>query len=432
MSYSVNRRAALYGRPQVLQMRHYLPALYLAIIWLTSNMTAPIGVFDRVPMYIIFTMLMCFFLSLEVLIYCFVLFIVLLFYEVLKSIQPGFEFTTKGFLGIFAFSCIMPVTYFSLISFRHYSAEQIGKWLRLILLAIALPIIAENIVGRFYPLPFKGDNYIFNTPVYSGLFSEPSHVGLALSPFVFILAYDFSQFRKYLGLQSIFGLSVTAALCPSGTLVSVAILAVSIAIVSRSMLRTRVLDRAIGIFLLILFGSLLFAVPELSERLTGVIVPDQYAFETGQNISALVFLKGRQMAEYSIVHFPLGVAFLNMQILVPHSTVSYLTDLLFELNSDDGSSLLFKGVCELGFLFVTFAIVGFILFSRKVFRPGGKSFYEVVILSFEFSVFAHFVRAGSYFTGVLAIGLSALLFGVIFALSYRKAKVPLTPYSRSD
>ena len=114
------------------------------------------------------------------------------------------------------------------------------------------------------------------------------------------------------------------------------------------------------------------------------------------------------MAEYAFWNYPLGVAFLNMAILAPHAPVSYLADVVFYLNSQDGSSFLFKGICEMGVLFITFATAAFLKFFLSATRS--TSFQKFVILSFQFSVFAHFIRAGSYFEGSLAIGLSACMF----------------------
>ena len=124
-------------------------------------------------------------------------------------------------------------------------------------------------------------------------------------------------------------------------------------------------------------------------------------------------------------HFPLGVSFLGMAVLAPHSSVSYLGDFLFDLNSQDGSSLLFKGICELGVLFIAFAIVSLLRFIRSVIATARKSFYDLVVLSFEFAFLMHFIRAASYYTGVVAIGISVCIFGLLFSLQKR-------PQSRSE
>jgi hypothetical protein len=124
------------------------------------------------------------------------------------------------------------------------------------------------------------------------------------------------------------------------------------------------------------------------------------------------------MAEYPLWNFPLGVAFLDMGILATYAPVSYLADVVFYLNSQDGSSILFKGICELGILFLVVAVAAFVRFFRAATRA--NTFANLVVLSFQFALFAHFIHAGSYFQGCLVIGLAVCIFELLQVRSVQR------------
>jgi hypothetical protein len=151
--------------------------------------------------------------------------------------------------------------------------------------------------------------------------TEPSHFGLALSPFVFMLLIDFDGFRRHVGLPYVGVLAVLAVLCPSGTLIGVTALAACISF-SASALRMRIGGLAgVAIFGTVVGLAIIF-VPEISGRVFGVLSANAYDPFGEQNLSALLFEKGKQMAEYALWNFPLGVAFLDMGILAPYAPVS--------------------------------------------------------------------------------------------------------------
>jgi hypothetical protein len=393
-----------------LTVRQTLCGLYLAAIWLTSQYAVPFGDFERIPFYIAFTALVYVVLPMRAMLSGVLLLLVLGGYEILKSAQTDFEFTAKGALGIVAFSCVMSTAYFSLKALQDLSASQLGNWLRLIILIIAGGAGLEIFLALADLAQPAYQNYILPIPAFSGLFAEPSHLGLALSPFIFMLFFGFAALRRHVGACYIAVIGAVALLCPSATLIGITALAACVSF-SANALRLKIGGLAGVVALGSAVAIAILLVPEISDRVFGVLSANAYDPFGEQNLSSLLFEKGKQMAEYSLHNFPLGVAFLNMVILAPYASVSYLADVVFYLNSQDGSSILFKGVCEMGVLFIVFAVASFIRFFNAASRP--KSFESLVFLAFQFAFFAHFIRAGSYFHGCLAIGLSACIFDLL-------------------
>ncbi len=393
-----------------LSLPQKISALYLATVWLTSQFNLPFGDFERIPFYVGFTVLIYFFLPLRAIFHFFALLLILGAYEVLKSLQADFSFTTKGMIGLVAFSCVMSGTFNAVRQLRDCSVRQLANWLRLVLLVMAAAVALEigaTLADLSYPVY---QNYLLPIPAFSGLFTEPSHLALALSPFVFMLLIDFNAFRQHVGTAFVGIVVGLAVLCPSATLISIIALAACFSL-SASALRMKMGGIAAVIAVGAILSLAIVFVPQISERVSGVLSANAYDPFGDQNLSALLFEKGKQMAEYAITNFPLGVAFLNMVILAPYAPVSHVADVVFYLNSQDGSSILFKGVCELGILFIVFAIAAFARFFRAATRA--NMFPDLVVLSFQFALFAHFIRGGSYFQGCLAIGLSVCVFELL-------------------
>ena len=385
-------------------------AFYLATVWLTAQFTLPFGDFERIPLYVACTVVMYFFLPLKAIFHFFALLFILGAYELLKSLQADFFFTAKGMVGLVAFSCVMAATFDATRQLRECSVRQLAIWLRMVLVVMAAAVVLEigsTLADLGYPVY---QNYLLPIPAFSGLFTEPSHFGLALSPFVFMLLIDFNAFRQHIGTAFAGVIAVLALLCPSATLIAVFSLAACFSL-SASILRMRMGGIAAVTALGIAVALAIIFVPEVSERAGGVLSANAYDPFGEQNLSALLFEKGKQMAEYAIMNFPLGVAFLNMVILAPYAPVSHVADIVLYLNSQDGSSTLFKGICELGILFIVFAAAAFMRFFRATTRA--NTFPELVMLSFQFALFAHFIRAGSYFQGCLAIGFSVCIFELL-------------------
>src|SRR5262249_38225993 len=155
-------------------------AFYLATVWLTSQFNLPFWDFDRIPFYVAFTVVMYFFLPLTAIFHFFALLLILGAYKVLKSLQADFFFTTKGMVGLVAFSCVMSATFGAMRQLQECSVRQLANWLRLVLVVMAAAVvieIASTLADFGYPVY---QNYLLPVPAFSGLFTEPSHVALAL------------------------------------------------------------------------------------------------------------------------------------------------------------------------------------------------------------------------------------------------------------
>ena len=131
------------------------------------------------------------------------------------------------------------------------------------------------------------------------------------------------------------------------------------------------------------------------------------ALNADLNLSALIYYKGFEMASYGIAHYPLGVGFLNMEFLNQFSSVSQISNFLFDLNKQDGASILFKITSEFGLL-------GLLLFFGLALRllKLVRSDSDIYETAFLFAFFAAFVRGSSYFDGSLFIGISLYIYHI--------------------
>jgi hypothetical protein len=152
-------------------------------------------------------------------------------------------------------------------------------------------------------------------------------------------------------------------------------------------------------------------IPFINDRVVSIFKYFQSGTLQGiVNISSLVYIKGFQMASHALLYYPIGVGFLNMGVLNEYSSVSQLNELLFTLNKDDGSSILFKILTEFG-------ILGLLFFSGSLHRliKLSRNNGDIYEQAFLFSFVAASVRGASYFDGPLIIGISIYVF-------YLKAK----------
>lgn len=386
--------------------RAYFAVFYISMVWLTYCFTVPIDVFQGVPLYVVLTPLM-FFVMPEALLPAIILSLALLGYECLKFVQPGFEPTTKGFLGIAVLAPILAICYYSLASLRILSDRFIGGWLRALLYIFLGAILIDQVLGfagittNVYP------HYFLPIERRSGLVSEPSFVALWLSPYLFMIGHNFAMFKRYLGLSSLCMVLAIMILCPSATLIAILALTMTI-LATEYLLRGSAFGLFASLLTLSVVLGVIIALPDVADRVNGVIGADAGAKD--QNMSSLVFVKGRQMASYALLNMPLGVSFQDMASLTQYSDVAYLNKTIWSLNSDDGSSILFKGICELGILFLLVACVALWRFLKNILSDARGSMFTLVVLSFQFSAFAHFLRASSYFDGVIVIGLAVCVF----------------------
>jgi hypothetical protein len=336
----------------------------------------------------------------------------LLLYEAIKLLQPDFIPTLKGELGLPALGVALSASYFCLVEVRKMPDRMLAIWLRLNLALILGAILFENVLGAAGLIHSAYRHYVLPIDRWSGLYAEPSFIALAIGPYIFFAVNNFQLFKRYLKLSSLYIMGLIVILDPSATLIGVSMLAGLFVTLSRIM-RGRLTGIVGGLVVFIALGVAVFAVPDISERFIGVMSATDPTSLREENGSSLLFTKGRQMATYALMHQPLGVAFQNMQILAPESDVSYISNNFYDLNSADGTSILFKGASEFGWLFLVLAAGWLWRFMRDMIGDPRNSLFTATVLLFEFSLFEHFIRGTSYFNGVISIGLAIFVFSTL-------------------
>src|SRR5277367_2515075 len=196
---------------------HILFAIYLSTIWLTPDIHAPLGAFEGIPAYVILTPLILVIQGRRAVMAGMAIGAVLFAYEFCKNFQSDYQETMKGILGLIALSALLPTIYFALISVLRCPPEFIGKWLVNTLLLIFVAIVLENFLGPMGLVHSKYPHYFLPIRSYSGFFAEPSHVAIALAPFLIMATFDFRLFRRYLGMTGVWCLLATVLICSSAT-----------------------------------------------------------------------------------------------------------------------------------------------------------------------------------------------------------------------
>lgn len=390
----------------------YIPFIYISMIWLTSNFGIPLAAFKNIPIYVLFTMVSFLFMTKNAFRQAGTIFCVLIIYELLKAAQPNFSFSIKGGLGIIAFSIIVPVTKNAWDYIKKTPVNITACWLKITLWVIFLAVLivqAISLSGIYTWPDYSQRNYFFGTPALAGLFQEPSHIGLGLTPYIFLAIYDHKIFKRYLGRTTFVILILTSLFCPSSTLLAIVGMSFLVLVIKNFLLgNMKVAIYSVTLFLIALL--IIFAIPQFTERVYGVFSKSAAVSLQTSQYSALAFLKGYQMTYYAFWHFPLGVAFLNMEYLAPQSIISYMNPLLYELNSSDGTSILFKGICEMGVGFIIFVLSSVYSFYKQLKGDGGDNFIYIVSLAFQFTFFVSFIRGGSYYYGIVTLAISIFVY----------------------
>jgi len=248
---------------------------------------------------------------------------------------------------------------------------------------------------------------------YSGFFGEPSHVGMFVAPFLFMFIFDNRTCRRYLGRTGTISLLGITLLCSSTTEFAAIALAV-VALIGKQASQGKFLNLFIAGVVAAALGVAALSIKKVAARVVGVVAAKSLLSATHSDaaISILAFFKGAEMALYALLHMPLGVAFLNMAALNVHSRVSHISRVLYDLNSSDGSSILFKGICEFGYVFLVFVVIAVfrnIVHLGRYNRNDLRAFQNLLFLAIEFSIFTIFIRSGSYFQSIVPISITALL-----------------------
>lgn len=393
-------------------------ALFLSSVILTSRFRLPIGAFEGVPLYVAFASILLLYLPMKVLKQAAMFFAALIAYELLKHVQPGFQFSTKGFFGIFALAILVPVTFQCLVVVFNQSEDWVTKWMKYQLFAIFAYTLTEQCLNGigvdFLRISgaFVRKNDFFGTLALSGFFAEPSHLALGVAPYIFILIYDVKKFLAMYGRKGAAALMLTVLLCPSSTIIMMIIMSAGVFFLYqlRYLKLKYILASLVGFMLV---AVLVIHVPNFSSRFFGMFMSPSELVSENQ-ISVLAYLKGFEMALYALQHFPLGVAYLNMEVIAPNSSISYLMPIMQNLNSQDGSSILFKGICEMGVPFIIFCILNIAYFAKKSLVNKPASAKELILIAIYFSFFSHFVRGVSYTYGILTLAIAIGVYHIFF------------------
>lgn len=395
-------------------------ATYLSAVCLTSAIKTPIAAFEGIPLYVMLTPIIWLMHGRRAIVATALTMSLLLGYEFLKNFQTGYEETWKAIFGLIALSVLLPTIYFSLAPLFKCSPKFIGCWLAITLSIELAGIIIDICLGGLGLVHTTYFNYFLPIGSYSGLFAEPSHVGMFISPFVFMAIFDYGAYRRYMGALGIISLIGIAFLCPSTTEMAALALAAA-AFTIKQATRGHFGYLLVAIAIIAIVGIAVLRIPMIQSRITGVLFPKNSLLLLNDNaLSVLVFFKGLEMARYGLAHVPLGVAFLNMAALNNYASISHLSPILYRLNSADGSSILFKGICEFGYLFLLLGAIWMtkiILHILRYDRHDDYSFEKLVALALEFSMLTFFFRSATYFQGVVPIALSALIFPSPFLIN---------------
>ena len=250
-------------------------------------------------------------------------------------------------------------------------------------------------------------SYIPGIPRTWGLMGETSHFSIMFAPLIFIAVFDYKRFKELFGVRALVAMTLsTFFLGINASSFAVLLFAALL----RGLWLWRVSRIIVPLAAVALFVGLSVAlVPFIAERMQSAVylLLNPSDAEWGGNISSLVLLKGAEMALAGISHFPLGVGLLNFQSLIVYSPTAKLSDIIYQLNTMDGSSLLFKGIGEFGYLYIFFlASVATQLFKRLPYLHDNTALIEAACL---FSVLSASVRGASYFTGAATIGIAIAL-----------------------
>lgn len=240
---------------------------------------------------------------------------------------------------------------------------------------------------------------IMGIPRTSGYFFEPSHLAFSLSPFIYLFFVRRKLMIQWIGKSGVFCVLFIYLLCPSTTVVGIIGLALLVVHYGSVTSMNQFVKRIV--FSLAAVSSvvwLLLYVPALNDRVLSLytVIDDPSSVEGGLNASSLAFYKGYEMAYASLRHFVLGVGFLNFQFLNEHSSVSLLSELLYELNKSDGTTIGFKVIGEYGYLGLFIMTYAIIVFVKNIRRTEIKYVLEN---AFIFGLMASCLRGASYFDG---------------------------------
>ena len=410
MSAAASSLAGDFVKPE---KSHTFFALYLTAILLTSSIRAPFAGFEGVPFYVLLTPFVLFLQGPRAISAAIAFALALFTYEFAKNFQPNYQETVKAIIGIVAFSALLSTVYYALIAVLRCPPGFIGNWISLTLALEFAAIVIELGLGAV-GLVHSGYRHFF-LPIksYSGFFGEPSHVGIFAAPFLFMFIFDYRTCRRYVGTMGTVSLLGITLLCSSTTEFAAIAFAIA-ALVVKQASRGKFLNLSLAVLASLALGVAALSIKKVAARVVGLVGAKTLLSATSSDaaISILAFFKGAEMAFYALLHMPLGVAFLDMAALNGHARVSHISKFLYQLNSSDGSSILFKGICEFGYVFLIFVAIAVfknVVHIGRYSRNDPRALQSLLFLAIEFSMFTIFIRSGAYFQSIVPISIAALL-----------------------
>ena len=249
-----------------------------------------------------------------------------------------------------------------------------------------------------------------------GIFPEPSHLALAISPVLvgLMLAEKFSdQLWGWGGFMLMMALSASATLFIMVTLCFVTALLAK----SRTNLSVSMVARVV--LLLTFMVGLVVYTPyrdEFASRVAGLTQIDASA-----NVSSLVYVNGWEMTLQNLQTTQgLGLGFNRMGCNPrPESDAGALLEVLGvgDLNYNDGSFIMSKLLSELGLLGLAFWAFAMLVLARIVFmksrRPLGRlpaDVHAMLVSGVTVITLGALIRATNYFSGPFVFGLFCVIF----------------------
>jgi hypothetical protein len=306
-----------------------------------------------------------------------------------------FENYMRTFFGIVLFSIVSIVACDFI--FRVRSNVIIWKMTAIFLIfQIAYQFAELFLFERFSS--FRYPHYFFSFNIPSGFFNEPSHFAMSMSPIIFLVTNWPARSAKKIGLTGLSAFATSCVLVPSFTLIVIFLISLSISLVRR---RPSVGIGIICVFAWLLFGFMSAAtLPDpIQSRIAGIerIFAGNITYR--DNLSAIVYWNGFKTALFSVINYPLGVGFSNMEFATMRSDIVIVPWVQNILNQNDGSSVLFKIVAEYGIFGILFLSYYVRIFIYSLIKE------DFLISSLLFSVAAYSVRGASYFDGPILMGL---------------------------
>ncbi|MFC1545934.1 hypothetical protein ACFL4I_00765 [Pseudomonadota bacterium] len=322
----------------------------------------------------------------------------------------GVEFTTplRSISSILFVSLIVACVYRWLIITIRAGPFPLFKIFSVLLLFQLVVMIFQ--LAAWYAGDYENQfaHYLLNIPRVSGIFSEPSQVAMSLSPFICLFICFRKLSTRWLGKIGLISLLAIFLLCPSTTMIGV----IGLALIFKQIQSLKSIRQVImSTFVFLAVGSLIafsvINIPDVNIRIMALLNVISGSSEISENINmtSLVYIKGAEMAWASLLHYPLGVGLLNLQVLNDFSVVSSISEQMYNQNTMDGGSIAFKLIGEYGYIGLLIVILIFVTCMNSI---RCSDFNNILFGIMLFGIIATFLRGASYFDGVPIIALTIL------------------------